>query len=43
MAQMTSGDIILDHQIKSHDGWVAKDNFLEETNSKKVCVAKLLT
>ena len=32
-------NIILDHQIKTHNGWVAKDNFLHETNNKRAASA----
>ena len=31
---MACGNIILDCQIKTHDGWVARVKFLQETNNK---------
>ena len=34
MVSYTSGDIILDPQIKTCDGWVARVNFLQETHDK---------
>ena len=30
-----SGDIILDCQIKTHDGWVARIEFIQETQDKR--------
>ena len=35
MVQCTSGIIILDCWIKTHDGWVAIVKLLQETNSKR--------
>ena len=35
MVNFSNDDIILDSQIKTHDGWVARVNFLQETTEER--------
>ena len=42
MIQSSNGNIILDYQGKTHDGWVARVEFLQETGHIKGQLAKLL-
>ena len=39
MVNSMDGSIILDHQIMTHDGWVAGDEFLQQTNEKRAQLA----
>ena len=36
MVESTNSDIILDCQIKTHDGWAARVKFLYETSNERV-------
>ena len=36
VVQSKDGNIILCHQIKTQDGWVAKVNFLQDTEDGRV-------
>ena len=38
--QLMSGNIVLDHQIKTHDSWVARVEFLHETSPELSQLAK---
>ena len=43
MAQSTSGDIVLDCQIKTHDGWVAGAKFPCKIAPERAQVAQFIT
>ena len=43
MVNTPTGDIILDCQIKTHNGWVAGVDFLCKTNAERVVSATALT
>ena len=38
-----SGNIILDHRIKTHDGWVTRVNFLQNSINERAVSATTLT
>ena len=42
VTQSTSDDFMVNHQIKTYDGWIARVNFLKETNQERAEFAKSL-
>ena len=42
MINTPTGDIILNRQIKTHDGWITGDNFLHEANNERAASVSTL-